>query len=336
MAEQQGTQTQPGQSQTAPGATDPNATQTASDATSTMVVVDAPSASPDPTAAELEQLRSQNERYKQQMHGWEQQSQRHRQETDQLKTQLEQTNQMLQAFARTGGQSSAATTPVTTARPKDLAEAMGRYLAGDDTALQGIPLQSQTRPDDVVPIVQQILGNYVGFLDRQNTVMQAFPELNDRANPLYREIYDAYDELAQNPLSTKLYREDPEMQVDFAAPDGSQNRRADLRIMKDAVLHVRARHAHAAGAQDETRRAGVGDAMSGNGRTTSGQQQQQVEAIRLLTDNEKKQIQELIRTKAWPKEWPKDERTAAKFFFDGLPEDQRQQRIAAYHGARTR
>lgn len=318
-----------------PGTTDPGNVQTADQTT---IVVEVPPASTDaadPRDAELQQLRQQNERYKANMHGWEQQSARNKQEMDQLKTQLAQTNQALQMLSgalpnQSSGQVHSATTA--RAQPKDLAEAMGRYLAGDDTALQGIPLTHQTRPDDVVPIVQQVLGNYVGFLDRQNAVMAAFPELQDRASPLYKDIYDAYDQMVQSPLA-KLYKDDPEMQIPLTAPDGSAQRQVDLRLLKDAALHVRAQRARDQGAQDENRRAAVGDTMAGNGRQTQGQQQH-VEAIRLLTDGEMKQLREMITTKAWPRDWPKDERAAAKFYFDGLPEAQKAERIAAYHGAR--
>ncbi len=111
----------------------------------------------------------------------------------------------------------------------------------------------------------------------------------------------------------------------------------DARIIRQLAAELKAQGVVAQDDRQrrETRSAGLGTALTGNGRTTSSQRNRSVEAIELLTAGEREEMANLRMLKAWPKEWPKDEKAAAKMLFDNLTSTEKAKRLESYRRIRS-
>lgn len=333
MAEERETQEPAGRA-SEPGTPDPQLQADRASTTIEVPLASNPTPQPD-YAAELAALRQQNERHRQQIEGSASEARRLKEENDRFRTQMAQQQGLLQGLGQvlTGQNPQAAKAP-----PKDFAEAMNRFLAGDETALEGA---APMRQDDVASIVDQRLGTYLSYMQRQQAVTTSHPELADRSSPVYRDVYDRYDSLVQDPLVQQLYPPDPNMQVSIVSPDGTSQKTMDLRILDRAVLTAKAGQARTQGQQEEQRRQETGDAFAGSGRQSSSQGMQ-VEAWELLTPGEQAQYSDTEflrmaqRSGLLPKGSDYTPKTLAKWVIEGLSSTERTKRVEDYRSRGTR
>jgi hypothetical protein len=268
---------------------------------------------------QLERLSSNNK-------GWEQQSKKHQEENQALKAQLQQTQTLLQSIggALTGQQPT---------KPKTMAERMNAFLAGDDHAFDDMPQPGQAaaiKPEDINTLVDQRMQQGLAQLNRYNAVPSAHPELNNPKDPLYKEVFELYDQVAQDPLVQQLYPQDQNMLAAFSSPDGSGPKTVDLRILDRATLLVKSRHAaQAATAAEETRQS-VGDAVTAGGRQ-SNSQNNQIEALDLLTPGEVQQYSDpAFALSLRAAGLPTDPKAIAKYIYDGWTATEKAQRVEDY------
>lgn len=271
--------------------------------------------------AELEQ---QLQRYKSNIDGRQAEAKRYQDEAATLRAQLQQNQALLQNLgsALTGQQ------PAQAKRPANFKEALDRYLAGDDSAVADMPVGTQPQPD-INQLVDTRLQTYLAYMQRQQSISTAHPELADRNNPVYKEVFESYDGVAADPLVQNLFPRDDSMLVSIVAPDGTENKTMDLRVLDRAFILAKSRTASQRGAQEERGRQDVGTTLSGSGRQTSSQGNQ-VEAHELFSSSEIAQYSDPDFLRSMPKNVPREPKALMKWLFEGLTPREKQQRLENY------
>jgi hypothetical protein len=285
--------------------------------------------------AELEELRAQNKRYKEQMAGWQSQSQANKQERDALADRL----------ARLEGHVAAVSTPKTqetkteSGLPKGkLGNALKKWLDNDDTEINEIEeylsnvRSNAQKPENIEEVVTRTLQKFGAKSTLTTKIAEAHPEMADQQSELYGAIFEHYDNYASDPGNRMFFPKDDQFELPVPAPDGSGSKLMDARIVRQLAAELKARGMVTENTRQtrETRSASFGTALTGNGRTTASPRNRHVEAIELLTEGERAEMQNLRMMRAWPKEWPKDDKAAAKMIYDALPATEKAKRTAEY------
>lgn len=229
--------------------------------------------------AELERL---NTRYQEQSRGNQQEAQRL---TEQNKLLVQQNQEFLTAFRdllKTPSMSSSngsgtlpssdQTTPI---QNIGLVKALEKgVLEGDWSDAQRLeaqlptilatlaprqaPPQDTLRPEQIQELVRkemtQSTHQQETYQRMVTSMAQSHPFLADPKDPLYVEVWQAYDEAAKHPFLQSAYGDGGErFTVDMPAPSGQgwTSKPMDMRILDRVALEVRARHATANGRQQE-------------------------------------------------------------------------------------
>ena len=292
------------------------------------------------TQEEITELRAQNKRYKEQMSGWQSQSNANKQERDALADRL----------ARLEGHVAATTAPKTQevktegGLPKGkLGNALKKWLDNDDTELNEIEEYlsnarsgRRAEPENIEEVVTRTLQKFGTKSTLTNQIGKAHPEMTDDKSALYGAVYDSYDAYANDPGNKLFFPHDEQFTVSVPSPDGGAAKQMDARIVRQLAAELKAQGNIVDDTRQtrESRSALYGTAHTGNGRTTSSPRSRNVEAIELLTEGERDEMQNLKMMKAWPKEWPMDPKAAAKMIYDALPATEKARRAAEYRKQR--
>lgn len=267
--------------------------------------------------AELERL---NARYQEQSRGNQQEAQRL---SDENKLLIQQNQEFLTAFrdllktpsmTATNSATSPTTAGPTPAQNIGLVKALEKgVLEGDWSDAQRLeaqlpailatlaprqaPPQETMRPEQIQELVRTELSKTTGQQEtyrRMVTAMaQSHPFLADPKDPLYIEVWQAYDEAAKHPFLQTAYGDGGErFTVDMPAPAGQgwTSKPMDMRILDRVALEVRSKHATANGRRqaEERRESPTLD--------TSGRQPPSSRTPSMLfTKGEMANMQELLR-----------------------------------------
>jgi regulator of replication initiation timing len=332
MAEEHGTSMNDGHPQGAPVSESPDTASSDSEPTT----VSLPPADPSPVADQAEitrqlaDLQAANERYKQQMQGWERQSAQHLQENARLKAERDQLQQIYQTVAGQQQQQQPTTAPRTAK------EAFDKYLEGDTTALEAWEASLRQQQTPAVDVDQRI-NERLGAVERQTAMRQHIatrhPELADATNPLYKMLYERYDQFVADPMTQLMYPDDEAMMVrGVPASDNSGRKDMDWRVVDRLAVELKAELGQQLGRQQEARAQHIG-AVEAGGPTPRGNAS--VEAWDLLLPAERAEIRNLIQERAIPRGWPQTERAIAKHVFEGLSAAAKQTRLAEAQRNRT-
>jgi len=336
MAEETGTHDQDGRSDQQDAPTG-QGTDTG-DATTIVAPPADDDTTPSAQAEELEQLQKLAEKaeiYKRQLHGWEQQSAKHKQENEPLKAQIAQLQQLIEsripaATAHHPQEPYGTPAQATTANGPSvgLKEAIDKYLEGDESALmeweRSRATVQQPQPINIEEQVDKRLQTLMTTMQRQQLIGQRHAELSDTSHPLYRRVYETYDEAAAAPLYQALYPKDPQFEIVVPGPDGISSKTMDIRIVNDLALQYKL---HSAAEQHKADQVGTAESAAG-GKGRGGELR--IKAWQLLTPGEKAEIQNLIVSRAIPADWPRDPKAIAKKVFEGLPKTQQEERILQF------
>lgn len=287
---------------------------------------------------ELETIKAQNERYLRERNGWQDQSRRNLDELNATKERIARLEGAVSA--RQSSQTSDAADSQPTRIPK-LATALQKWANNDDSEINAVEEalarittpqsnQPQLSKDELKSLVREELASLGARGQRQVAVGRKHPELGDPEHPLYKAVYDRYDAYASDPDNRLLFPKDEAFEAPMDAPDGSEKRMIDVRLVNQMAADLKAQSA-----DYHTRRQTQREESDTRGAVLSGRESrtasdQSVEAIDLLSDAEISRIADLKSSRAWPKEWPKTDKAAAKFLFDGLTPEEKARRLQEY------
>jgi len=298
----------------------------------------------DPTQmkTELDELRKQNERYKQQMAGWETQSKRNLTERDQLADRVARMEGHISATAngKTADKTSEKALP-----SGKLKSALQKWLDNDDSELNEVEAylanaaapRNPAKEEDVENIVTRTLQKFGAKSTLQSRIGVIHPEMGDTNSELYHAVFENYEEYANDPQNKMFFPDDDQFLVPVPDPAGGKAKMMDARIVRQLASELKVQSGITEGRRQgqESRSATYGAAQTGNGRTTSTARNRSVEALELLTQNERNEMANLKSLKAWPKEWPTDDKAAAKMIFDNLSAPEKSRRLTEYRRVRN-
>jgi hypothetical protein len=289
--------------------------------------------------AELEEIKKQNERYKQQVHGWESQSRKNLEESKAYAERLARLEGRLEG--RMGGDAEKSA-KVDGIAPGKLKSALRKWLDNDDSELDEVerylstasqPRQS-VKDTDVEEVVARTLQKYGTKSTLQSLIGKTHKEMSDAQSPLYRAVFEQYDDYIADPGNQLFFPADEKFLVPAPTPEGRE-RMVDARVIRQLAAEIKAQGGFETGVNEgrrqEARAASTGTVQGGRSSATRGRN---VEAIDLLTSGERDEMANLKAAKAWPKSWPTDEKAAAKFLFEGFTADEKARRIAEYRKSR--
>jgi hypothetical protein len=190
------------------------------------------------------------------------------------------------------------------------------------------PQQASISPDDTKRLIREELMELGKRSTVQNIVGQNHPDMANPQSALSQAVWQAYDSFANAPATQFLYQKDATFDVPMIGPDGTQ-RIVDARIVDRLAADIRMQGGIQEGRRQEGRAGQVGSVQTG-GRNPG---KRNVEAIELLTDGERALLTDPKVRKGWPG-MPEDPKAAAKFFYDGLPSQEKAKRVAAWMGRR--
>lgn len=288
--------------------------------------------------AELEELRAQNKRYKEQMNGWQSQSQSNKQERDVLADRLAR----LEGHVAATATMKTAETKTESGLPKGkLGSALKKWLDNDDSELNEIEdylagARSPQKSENIEEVVTRTLQKFGTKSTLTNQIGRAHPEMSDDKSLLYGAVFEAYDAYAADPGNALFFPKDDQFMVSVPSPDGGNGKLMDARIVRQLAAELKAQGNIVEDSRQtrDSQSALYGTAHTGNGRSVSSSRARNVEAIELLTQGERDEMANLKMLKAWPKEWPKDEKAAAKMIYDALPATEKTQRVSEYRRLR--
>ena len=279
--------------------------------------------------AELERLHA---RYREQLSGWD----RHSRE---LTTELQATRERLARLEGvTQGTQGQQRSEESRFAPGQLKSALTKWLNNEDADLDAVEQalgrsltggQTQpVKPDDLKRIIREELVDLGTKGNVQSIVGQNHQDLQDPKSPLSQAVWDGYEQYATNPQTQLMLPKDARFEVPMVGPDGSQ-RMVDARIVDRFAADLRLRGAVQEGRKQEQRSSTVGGVMTGHGQTTRSNARRSVEALALLSQAEIEYITNPKTQRSWSK-LPKDPKEAAKFYFDGFSQEEKDRRLAAY------
>ncbi len=295
-----------------------------------------------PAEDPVETLRRENADLKQQQERWRAQVNGSRAEWERTRGERDALTERIARLEGRLSEREAAPRTTPTSRPAlqpgEVKDAFNRWINGDNEALNAVEqvlLQAGQptaapaglKPEDISTHVDNRLREWGTRSTVQTLVQNLHPDLKDRTSPLYQAIWEQYDAFATDPINQLLYPNDPRVMIPLGAPDGMGEKQMDGRILRQMVSDLRVQHERQEGRREATRATVVGTVGSGNGRSATSRT---VEAVDLLTQGERDEIINLQAQKAWPKDWPKDMRAAAKFIYDGLSIAEKARRLDAY------
>ena len=268
--------------------------------------------------ARLAELERANERHKQQIAGGQQEVQRLLDHNKQL---TQQNQEFLGAFRdmlknpTAGTPQQAATEAVQATQGIDIAKALEKaVLEGDYSEVKTLQAQLNSlfqtlstrrdpapheglSPDKIQEMVRQEM--HQGMNQQQTyqrmvaSMAQSHPFLANPRDPLYAEVWQAYDEAVKHPFLQEAYRDGAgRFSVDMPAPAGQGwgAKTMDMRILDRVALEIQAKHAGAQGRrQAEDRR--DSPTLDTNGRTPPSSRTPSM----LFTRGEVANMQELLR-----------------------------------------
>jgi hypothetical protein len=287
----------------------------------------------DPRDTEIATLRQQNERYRQQVSG---SSTEARRLVDEQRATSERIARLESALQGRGATTSDPAPVTPTFQRGKLKTALQKWLNGDETDLDAVEddlgrLASVPRTTSQEPVKQTDLQAMIraelreigtGEAVRQS-VASVHPEMGDTASPVYAAVFNTYDTYANDQMNQLMYPTDPKFQVTIYSPDGTQSKVVDARIVRVLASDVKMQMGLRG-----TQQASVGQAQGGRGAAPSTNRA--VEAIELLTQQERDEIVNFQQQHAWPSSWPKDPKAAARHIFDGLDAAEKSRRITEY------
>jgi hypothetical protein len=281
--------------------------------------------------AELERLSG---RHREQLTGWDRHSQA-------LQAELNATRERLARLEGRSEVTSAHPKPDTPAyTPGKMKTALQKWLNNDDSELDELEsvmgrsfnppagTQPALKPEDFKKLIREELVELGTRGNVQTIVGSRHPDLVDAKSQLTQAVWDEYDAYVANPENVVLYGKDTRYHVPMLGPDGQQ-RMVDARYVDRLAADIKLRGGIQEGRRQESRASQVGSAQTGSGRTTQTNIQRSVEAFDLLSDIERQLIQDPKVRKGWPK-MPSDIKAASKYFFDGLPDAEKNKRVQAY------
>ena len=294
---------------------------------------DAAEMTPQEYSARLSALESVNTRHKEQLAGWD----RHSRE---LTAELHATRERLARLegATQGGQTPQREEP--RFAPGQLKSALTKWLNNEDADLDQLeqvlgkgltraPESSQTiKPDDVKKIIREELVDLGTKSSLQSIVGRRHPDLANPQSALSQAVWTAYDDYARDPENQLLYARDAGREVPMIGPDGSQ-KMVDARLIDRLAVELGQSGAMQEGRRQEQRASTVGGVMGGSGSAARTNGRRTVEAINLLSPAEVEYLSNPKTQRNWPK-LPKEPKAAAKFYIDGLSENERARRIATF------
>jgi hypothetical protein len=192
-------------------------------------------------------------------------------------------------------------------------------------------------PQNIEEVVTRTLQKFGKKSSLTTQIAKAYPEMENQQSALYGAVFDSYDAYANDPDNKLFFPHDDQFSVAVPSPDGGVAKQMDARIVRQLAAELKAQGNIVEDNRQtrESRSALYGTAHTGNGRTTSSPRTRNVEAIELLTQGERDEMANLKMMKAWPKEWPKDEKAAAKMIYDNLTPAEKAQRTAEYRKNRS-
>ena len=184
------------------------------------------------------------------------------------------------------------------------------------------------KPDDLKRVIREELVELGTKANVQSIVGGNHPDLQNPKSQLSQAVWDGYDQYVANPQTQLMIPRDTRFDVPMVGPDGSQ-RMVDARIVDRLAADLRLKGAVQEGRKQEQRSSTVGGVMTGNGQTTQANTKRTVEAMALLSQAEIEYLSNPKTQRSWTK-LPKDIKAAAKYYVDGLSEEERARRITAY------
>lgn len=282
-------------------------------------------------------LERQNERLRQQVNGWEQQSRRN----------MDERNALAERIARLEG-SIAATqvkeTPATAqTRTLALKTALNKWINGDDSEIDNVerllsqPTTTQQpvlKPEDIDARVNSHLQTLMTTGQALAWVGDRHPEMRDKTDPVYANIFENYEAYASDPGYAMLFPQDARFNASIPSPDGMRNKQMDVRIVNDLAGRLKlargTTNSVQQGREEERRASSVGNVGGSNGNTTRTNSERAVEAWDLCNDKERDEIRNMIMSKAVPPGWPKTERGIAKKLYDLASPAEKQQMQSSF------
>jgi hypothetical protein len=280
--------------------------------------------------AELERLHG---RYREQLAGWDKHSR-------DLTSELQATRERLARLEGAAQGTQPRTEEAPRFAPGQLKTALTKWLNNDESDLDQLeqvlgrtltrtPEQSQAfKPEDLKRIVREELVDLGTKGNVQSIVGRRHPDLANPQSPLSQAVWQTYDQYAADPENQLLYAKDPQREVPMIGPDGSQ-KMVDARLVDRLAIELKQGAAVQEGRRQEQRAGAVGGVMTGNGQTTRTNTRRTVEAVSLLSQAEVEYLSNPKTQRNWPK-LPKEIKAAAKFYFDGLNQEEKDRRLAAY------
>ena len=280
---------------------------------STATETQAPDRSPEPWREQgyesLDDLLSHHTRYKQQVVGSQQ-------EFTRLRGELEQYRQREREFEARQRQSGPAPGQVPQGPPQELTieHAFEAYLNNDRETLARYQQQENLRSESrAQQKVLETLHTVVKPAQYSDALMRQYPELNDPASPLYRAVYQRYDQEAADPMYRLLFpAEEYEAYRDAYSPDGVETKRVDMRIVNVLAHKVAADLARQGGRVEEARRRG---AAGGTDHTSNRRRESNGDPAGwdLMSAKDRDEIQSALRQRALPDEWGKTPQAVANY-----------------------
>ena len=286
--------------------------------------------------SELDDLKRRNEQYLRERNGWEAQSKRNLDEASAVKERLARLEGAVQ------GRSTDVVQKDTSFTPGQLKGAMQKWLNGEDadldaveqalgrslTRTQAAGTQQPLKPEDYKRMIREELVDLGTKGNVQSIVGRRHPDLANPQSSLSQAVWQSYDQYAADPENQLLYARDPQREVPMIGPDGSQ-RMVDARLVDRLAVELKVSGAIQEGRRQESRASQVGGTMGGSGQTSRANPNRSVEATELLSQAEMEHLTNPKTQRGWPK-LPTEPKAAAKYYWDGLPNDEKKRRLAEY------
>ena len=291
--------------------------------------------------AERDELKRRNEQYLRERNGWEAQSRRNLDEASAVKERLAR----LEGAAQ--GRSIETLQKDSSFTPGQLKNAMHKWLNGEDADLDAVEQAlgrslthtqtsetSQVKSEDFKRMIREELVDLGTKGNVQSIVGRRHPDLANPQSSLSQAVWQSYDQYVSDPENQLLYARDPQREVPMIGPDGSQ-RMVDARLVDRLAAELKVSGAIQEGRRQESRAAQVGGTMGGSGQTSRMNPNRSVEATELLSQAEMEYLTNPKTRRGWSK-LPAEPKAAAKYYWDGLSEEEKKRRLTEYRSAARR
>lgn len=284
---------------------------------------------------ERDELKRRNDQYLRERNGWEAQSKRNLDEASAVKERLARLEGAIQGHNTDSQHEDKSFTP------GQLKVAMQKWLNGEDADLDALehvlgrslahPQTTeiqQVKPEDYKRMIREeliVLGTKGNV---QSIVSRRHPDLANPQSQLSQAVWQSYEQYAADPENQLLYARDPQREVPMIGPDGSQ-KMVDARLVDRLAAELKVSGAVQEGRRQESHAAQAGGTMGGSGQTSRANPNRSVEATELLSQAEMEHLTNPKTRRGWSK-LPAEPKAAAKYYWDGLSQEEKNRRLTEY------